>query len=81
MGNLKSASFLEIWSGSSYRKLRRGMFEQELKGYCANCKLYDPLPDDASYQIWNFEPEVVERRSLLKRVTQRVRKILAPNAV
>lgn len=81
MGNLKSASFREIWNGSKFRKLRRGMFEQKLKGYCANCKLYNPLPDDASYQIWNYEPKVVERRSILKRVTRRVRKILAPKAV
>src|SRR6185436_13508613 len=37
MGDLKTHSFMDVWNGPKYRKLRRSMFEQKLKGYCANC--------------------------------------------
>ncbi|MBI1852236.1 MAG: radical SAM protein [Planctomycetes bacterium] len=74
MGDLKKHSFLEVWNGAKYQKLRRAMFEQTLKGYCANCKLYAPLPNDDSYNLAGLTKHgkagLIDRmKSLLKRPT------------
>lgn len=76
MGSLKTHSFRDIWNGKKYRQLRRGMFEQRLKGYCASCKLYDPMPEDSAFHIWDANRPVVPKRPLLKRFTRGVRKLL-----
>lgn len=79
MGDLKTQSFAEVWNGPKYRKLRRKMFDQKLSGYCANCKLYAPIPDDAAFDLREiYRGHGSGESGVLGRVKGMLRKALSP---